>query len=418
LAPPDIDRLVGIDCGPTVPKQRLAPKVDAFPPSLTLALKALVAERRAAHLPVHDFGLGETRGALPEPIAEAAIRAYKEGLTVYGDPAGLPALREAVLSWLALEGDYGIDSVVVTTGAKQGLLNVFLALMSPGDVVLLDSAPWVSYQPLAITASAESVCVRPESGTGNWLKVESADLEREIRRHPRARIFLVNSPCNPTGQLYSARELNALLRTCAENEVFFVLDRLYWRLTYDGADFPEPEVDEVTRPWLIQVDGLSKNWRRTGGLRIGWTVAPEDVTRGMINLQSHYTSGPTMPAQYAALAALTEPYDPEMRQELEDKRDLMLDHGARIPHVELWPIPAAFYSFWDLRGTFGLRTPEGSEIASSDDFARYLLDSAGVVTCSGSGFEQDGFLRVTFTAPDDELIEGLAAAAEAVSILR
>ncbi len=396
---------------------RVSEKVDAFPPSLTLALKALVAERRAAGLPVFDFGLGETRGALRPAIAEAGIRAYREGLTVYGDPAGLPELRGAILDWLGVGGRYGTDCVAVTTGAKQGLMNVFLALLSPGDVALLDAAPWVSYRPLALAASARPVCVEPRGGADNRLKVEPADLMRSIEEHPRARLFLVNSPCNPTAQLYDAAELTALLRTCARNEIFLVLDRLYWKLTYDGVAFPEPEIDGETRPWLIQLDGLSKNFRRTGGLRIGWTVAPEDVSRGMINLQSHYTSGPSMPAQHAALAALRETYDPEMRDELEGKRDLVLRHVSDLPHVTAWPIPAAFYSFWDVRECFGRTAPGGGSLDSSDDVARYLLDRAGVVTASGSGFEQDGYLRVTFTAPDEELVAGLAAAREALAAL-
>ncbi len=400
-----------------MPSHRISPKVEAFPPSLTLALKALVAERRAAGLPVFDFGLGETRGALRPSIADGAIEAYREGWTVYGDPAGLPELRSAILPWLGVEERYGSECVVVSTGAKQALMNVFLTLLDPGDVALLDCAPWVSYQPLALAASARPVCVTPAAGSANRLKVDAADLTRAVEAEPRARLFLINSPCNPTGQVYQPGELNALLRACARHEIYLVLDRLYWRLMYDGADFPEPEIDDQTRPWLIQLDGLSKNFRRTGGMRIGWTVAPEDVTRGMVNLQSHYTSGPSMPAQYGALAALSEPYDHEMRDQLEGKRDLMIERGAALPHVELWPIPGAFYSFWDVRGCFGRVTPGGDNVGTSDDVARYLLDAAGVVTASGSGFEQDGFLRVTFTAPDEELTAGLEEAARVLSDL-
>ena len=396
---------------------RISPKVTAFPPSLTLALKATVNERKAAGLPVFDFGLGETRGALRSAISEGAIAAYRDGLTVYGDPAGLPELRAVIPRWLGADAHYRDDSVVVSTGAKQALMNVFLTVLDPGDVALLDCAPWVSYQPLALAASARPVCVTPAAGTGNYLKVDGEDLARAIEAEPKARLFLLNSPCNPTAQVYSADELEELLRVCARHRIYLVLDRLYWKLTYDGLDFPEPAVDSETRPWLIQLDGLSKNFRRTGGLRIGWTLGPEDVTAGMVNLQSHYTSGPSMPAQYAALAALTEAYDGEMRDELESKRDLMMRHGAGLPHVELWPIPGAFYSFWDVRKCFGLRTPEGGELSSSNDVARYLLDSVGVVTASGAGFEQDGFLRVTFTAPDPELTAGLEAATAALGRL-
>ena len=262
--------------------RRVSQKVTAFPPSLTLALKALVAERRAAGLPVFDFGLGETRGALRPSIADAAVAAYRGGRTVYGDPAGLPELRAAIPAWLGIAERYGADSVVVTTGAKQALMNVFLAALDPGDVALLDCAPWVSYRPLALAASARPVCVTPAAGTANRLKITPDDLARAIEAEPRARLFLANSPCNPTAQIYDAGELDALARTCAEREIYFVLDRLYWKLTYDGLEFPEPVVDRDTRLWLVQVDGLSKNFRRTGGMRIGWTVAPEDLDAGPV----------------------------------------------------------------------------------------------------------------------------------------
>ncbi len=400
-----------------MPRERISAKIQKFRPSLTLSLKALANERRARGLPVFDFGLGETKGQLAPYIVDAAQRAYRDGQTMYGHPAGLEELRAAALDWMGLAGKYDEDNVVITTGAKQSLFNIFLSLCNPADCVLLDAAPWVSYQPLAVAAYAFPVMVLPEGGTATHLKITGSDLERNLRMRPETRLFLLNSPCNPTGQLYDAATLDELLTVCAEREVFFVLDRLYWRLVFDGADYPEPRVDDATRPWLVQVDGLSKNFRRTGGLRIGWTVAPTDLARAMANLQSHYTSGPSMPAQHAALAAITHPYDPELREDLERKRDLLHREAAALPGVEVWPTPAAFYSFWDVRALFGKKTPEGRPIASSDDLADYLIREAGVVTGSGQAFMQDGFLRITFAVPDEEIVGGIRAAAAALARL-
>lgn len=397
--------------------ERVSAKLGKFRPSLTLALKRLVGERRAAGLPVHDFGLGETKGDLAPHIRDAGERAFREGHTMYGDPAGLPETRAAVLDWLCLGDHYDVDDVVITTGAKQSLFNIFLAVCNPADTVLFDAAPWVSYQPLAVAAYAAPIMVLPAAGDANRLKVTPADLLRNLRMRPHARLFLLNNPVNPTSQLYSKEEVEALLAVCVEHRVYFVLDRLYWRIVFDGAAFPEPRVDAETRPWLIQVDGMSKNFRRTGGLRVGWSVGPRDVTRAMVNLQSHYTAGPATPTQCAAAAALRQPYDAEMVHDLRGKRDLLHREAREMPLVRVWPTPATFYSFWDVRAAFGRTTPGGRPLCSSDDVAAYLVREAGVVTASGTGFMQDGYLRLSFAAPDETIVTGMRAAREALGRL-
>ncbi|MFQ5350706.1 MAG: pyridoxal phosphate-dependent aminotransferase, partial [Thermoanaerobaculia bacterium] len=336
--------------------------------------------------------------------------------TVYGDPGGLFELRQEVLRWLGLEELYGPENVIITTGAKQSLFNTFLAVCNPADCVLFDSAPWVSYQPLAVASSAFPVMVLPAKQDGH-LKIDAEDLRRNLKLRPEARLFLLNNPCNPTGQLYDADQVEALLRVCVEYRVYFVLDRLYWRLLYDGRDYPAPRIDSETRPWVVHIDGISKNFRRTGGIRIGWSVASGDLAAAMTNLQSHYTSGPSMPAQYAALAAVQHPYNWELRDYLEANRDLLWKRAGELAGVEVWPTPASFYSFWDVRGCFAKRSPEGREMSDSDAVAEYLLRRAGVITASGTGFLQDGYLRVSFAVPRDELAAGITAAAEALAAL-
>ena len=397
--------------------ERISAKLGKFRPSLTLALKQLVAERVAARLPVHDFGLGETKGDLAPHVREAGEHAFRTGKTMYGDPGGLAEVREAVLEWLGLRGEYGVENVVVTAGAKQSLFNTFLAICNPADVVLFDAAPWVSYQPLAVAAYATPIMVLPTAGLANHLKVTPDDLLRNLRMRPHAKLFLLNNPVNPTAQLYTADEVNALLDVCVEHRVYFLLDRLYWRIVFDGVPFPEPRLDERTRPWLIQVDGLSKNFRRTGGLRVGWSIGPTDVTAAMVNLQSHYTAGPAVPTQLAAAAAIGAEYDPELVRDLQGKRDLLQREAAGMPHVTIWPTPASFYSFWDVRKAFGRTTPAGQVLRTSDDVATYLIREAGVVTASGSGFMQDGYLRLSFATPDDTIRGGMRAAREVMGRL-
>lgn len=398
-------------------RPRISGRAERYRPSLTLELKRIAATRARQGLPVWDFGLGETKGDLAPHIRDAGSKAFLDAETQYGNPAGVPELRQAVLRWLDLTRHYTPDDVVITGGAKQSLFNVFLALCSAGDTVLVDSAPWVSYLPMIVAADAEPVVVHPATSR-NHLKTSAADLEREIDAHPAARLFLINSPVNPTSQVYSADELEALLSVCVERKVFFVLDRLYWRLVFDGEEFPAPRVDAETKPWLIQIDGLSKNFRRTGGIRIGWSVAPGDVTRAMTNLQSHYTSGPAIPTQLAALAGINRPYDPELRDDLERKRNLLREETCRIPQMTVWPTAGAFYSFWDVKACFGKKAPSGIVIKSSEDLATYLLDTAGVVTAPGSAFCQEGYLRISFATPDEHIVNGCRAVGEALAALR
>ena len=395
--------------------QRISTKLDKFRPSLTLGLKSLVQERAARRLPVYDFGLGETKGRLNPEIRAAGEQAFREEETMYADPGGLPELRAAVLRWLGLEGVYGPDNVVITTGAKQALLNTFIAIANPADVFLFDAAPWVSYQPLAVMSYATPIMVLPRSN--DRLLVGPDDLERNIRMRPHARMFLLNNPVNPTAQLYDGETVAALARVCARHGIYFVLDRLYWKLIFDGGVFPEPPLDEEVLPWLVQIDGMSKNFRRAGGLRIGWSVGPRDLTDAMVNLQSHYTSGPSVPSQRAALAALESSYDYTLVSDLQRKRDLLIGAARGIPHVDVWDTPAAFYSFWDVTGAFGKRTPAGKLLADSDDVAAYLCEAAGVVTASGCGFMQDGYLRLAFDIPDAEIRAGMAEARTAFSAL-
>lgn len=400
------------------PHERISAKLSKFRPSLTLALKRLAGEREAQGLPVYDFGLGETKGPLDDEIREAGVTAFREEQTMYADPAGMSELRRAVLKWLNIEQHYTIDNVVITAGAKQSLFNIFLAVCNPADCVLFDSAPWVSYQPLATAAYAFPVQVLPIAAGDSMLKVSGEDLRRNLKMRPHAKLFLLNTPCNPTGQLYSATELEELLEVCVEHRIYFVLDRLYWRVVFDGQSFPEPRIDAETRPWLIQVDGMSKNFRRTGGLRIGWSVAPEDVATAMTNLQSHYTSGPATPTQRTALAAISRPYSTSMVAELQAKRDLLHREAQGLAHVRIWPTPASFYSFWDVRKCHGKRTPDGKVLKDSDDVAAYLCTVAGVITASGTGFMQDGYLRLSFATPEEHIVQGMRAAKKALDALK
>lgn len=398
--------------------ERLSYRLSKFIPSLTLQLKAIAEARRGEGKPVWDFGLGETLSPLDDTLKEAGVQAFRQEQTMYTNPAGLPALREEVLSYLGLADHYAIEDVVISCGAKGALFNVFMALCNPADSVLLDCAPWVSYQPLAHAAYAHPVMVLPKAGPEGYLKITPDDLRRNLRFRPHSRLFLLNNPVNPTAQLYTNEEVEALFDVCLEHRVYFVLDRLYWRIVYDGKRFPEPDLTPERKKWLIQIDGLSKNFSRGGGLRVGWSVAPRDVSEAMVSLQSHYTAGPATPSQQVALAGLRHPDVPQrLTADLQRKRDLLRQASRDMPFVRIWPSPATFYSFWDVRPLYGRRAPAGGALQSSDDVARYLLESEGIVCASGSAFLQDGFLRFSFAVPDETITGGMRAARRALEAL-
>lgn len=392
--------------------ERISAKLKKFRPSLTLELKNEAQARRQRGETVFDFGLGETRGSHLDPvILEAGIEAFRHERTGYAEPAGLLELREQVLKWIPNTTHYSTDNVVISNGAKQSLFNIFLATCNPGDCVLFDSAPWVSYTPMANMAYTTPIQVLPFSRPNAYLKIGPEDLERNLTMRPHAKIFLLNNPVNPTGQLYDQGELDALLEVCSRHSVYFLLDRLYWKLVYDGAEYPEPYPNRLAPDWLIQVDGMSKNFSRAGGLRIGWTLAPRDVAKAMINLQSHYTSGPPTPLQYAALAAITKPYRGRLRRELQSRRDLLHECAKDIPHVKIWPTAGAFYSFWDVRGVFGKKVNNSDEVS-------YALAREGVIAASGSSFMQEGYLRFSFATTEDQIRGGMELAKKTILALK
>jgi aspartate aminotransferase len=332
-------------------------------------------------------------------------------------PGGIFELRQAVLQWLDIARHYDADNVVVSVGAKQAIYNVFLSILNPGDTVLLDAAPWVSYAPMVQACASTPISVKPALGEKNGLKISPDDLTKCLEQYPDARALLINSPCNPTGQLYSAPEIAELLNICVANEMFFILDRLYWKTLFEVDEYPEPPINESTLPWLIQIDGLSKNWCGVGGLRVGWSVGPKDLALTMVNLQSHITSGTATPGQHAALAVLRERYDFHMQDALKSKSKLFHKMASTIPGVRPLPSQGAFYSFWNVEELFGKKTHNGSTIENSLQLSQYLVSSAGIITVPGSAFMLEGYLRTCFHVPESEIELGLTAAKEAIESL-
>ena len=290
-----------------------------------------------------------------------------------------------------------------------------LAVCNPGDTVLSAAAPWVSYGPIAACASATLVQAQPLENSS--LKTSVQDLEYYLRQYPRTKIFILNNPCNPSAQLYSAKEVQELLELCVKSQVYFLLDRLYWKILFQDTPYPAPKIDSNSKEWLIQVDGLSKNFFRLGGLRVGWSLASTRLSEVMSIMQSHHSSGTAVPSQLVALNVLSRPYDSSFLDSLKHNRKQILSAENQLPHVTIPPMQGTYYSFWNVRNAFGTSTPSGQKIQNSKDMASYLLDSHGIVTSPGNNFGTEGYLRLSYAVAPEIIEGGLLAAKKALSQL-
>ena len=368
--------------------------------SATIAVSARAKALRAAGRPVIDLGAGEPDFDTPEFIRRAAQRAIDVGATRYTATEGILPLREAIARRAAEMGtEVAASQVVVSTGSKQSLFNACFCLFGEGDEVLIPTPSWTSYYEMVSLARATPVPVYGDSAAG--LKVTPAMLESAATR--RTRGIMLNSPCNPTGAVYSRAELSALIECAYERGWWVISDEIYRAIAY--GDAPATSALEVAPSLdrLVLVDGVAKAYAMTGW-RIGWAIAPRELASAMTAFQSHTTSNAAAPSQHAALAALTnrEAADASvatMVAEFRRRRDAVLSVVRSEPALEIVEPEGAFYLFAHV----GEDDPSRDEGAR---FARRLLDEHEVAIVPGSAFLTPGWVRMSYATPIDDVIEG------------
>ena len=393
----------------------ISDRIKGMAVSATLAMSQKSSELRAAGVDVINLSVGEPDFNTPEHIKEAAKKAIDENYTHYPPVPGYMDLRKAIAGKLRAENGVEFDpsQIVVSAGAKHSLSNVIYALINPGDEVVIPTPAWVSYVEMVKLAGGKNVLV--PAGIEQDFKVTPEQLEAAIT--PRTRMVLLCSPSNPSGSVYTRRELQGLVKVLEKYpQVAILSDEIYEHINYTGefaslASFPEI-ADRV-----VIVNGVSKAYAMTGW-RIGFMAGPTAVAKAVSKLQGQTTSGISTIAQKAALAAYEGPQQcvADMLAAFRRRRDLVVELARRIPGLKVNEPQGAFYLFPEVSAYLGRRCGD-RVIATDDDLAMYLLEEGHVATVSGSAFCMPGYIRLSYAASDDQLREAFARIEKALARL-
>ena len=377
-------------------------------PSMTLATSAKAKAMKAAGLDVVGFGAGEPDFKTPPHICDAAVQAVRDGHHGYIVPAsGLAELKEAVAGYLARKCglSYAPPEVCITTGGKYALFEACLAVLNPGDEAVLPAPYWVSYPEQIRFAGAEVVVI--QAGAEQGFKITPDQLAAAVTE--KTRLFILNSPSNPTGVVYTREELAGLAEVVAGRGVWVFSDEIYNELVYDAVDtcsFATLRDDLPAQ--TITFGGASKTWAMTGW-RIGWAAGPQEVIGAIGRLQSQSTSGPTSIAQYAAVAALTGSEEPTraMYEQFDRRRLYMTGRLSAMDGVTCVRPQGAFYTFPDFSAVYDRVLGADVEGPKSVAFADKVLDEVHVAVVPGAAFGDDACCRFSFATSMREIEKGL-----------
>ena len=373
---------------------KLASRVNQVTPSLTLAIDSLAKEMKKNGEDVCSFSAGEPDFDTPTHIRAAAKKALDEGKTRYGPAAGEAGLRKAIAEKLLRDNQlaYNADNVIVTNGGKQSLYNLIMALIEAGDEVIIPAPYWLSYPEMVTLAGGTSVIVN--TSLENQYKITPEQLEAAIT--PKTKLFVLNSPSNPTGIVYTPEEIAALAKIVVEKDILVVSDEIYEKILYDGAIHRSiasfgPEIFQRS----IISNGFAKAFSMTGW-RVGYIAGPVEIVKAMTKIQSHSTSNVCTFAQYGAIAALASSQDciEEMVKAFSERRQYILERVRAIPGLNCPTPNGAFYVFIDISQT-GLK---------SRDFCQKLLENQKVAAIPGIAFGADDCIRLSY-ATDLKTIE-------------
>jgi aspartate aminotransferase len=392
--------------------QRVANRIAQIKPPATIAVSMKAAELKAAGRDIISLGFGEPDFVTPYHICEAAIAAIRAGQTKYPPVDGTPELKQAIQRKLHNENnlDYDLNQVIVSNGAKQSLYNLLVAVLNPGDEVVLPAPYWVSYPDMVKLADGVPVIINATAD--NDYKISPRQLEVSLT--PRTRLLIINSPSNPTGKVYSSAEYRALARVLREHpKVMVVVDDIYEHIYWADEPFrsflnASPELKDRT----VIVNGVSKAYAMTGW-RIGYAAGPESIIRAMRKVQGQSTSGACSISQAAAAAALNGPQDcvADMCREYKKRYIYLLGALNALEGVTCEDCDGAFYALPSFAGVIE-RMPN---IRDDVELAEWMLENAGVAMVPGTAFGAPGHLRLSFATSMENLVDCVRRISEAIA---
>lgn len=394
----------------------LSDRLNRLSPSATLAMSQRSSELKAQGVDIINLSVGEPDFNTPDHIKEAAIQAVQDNWTRYSPVPGYPELKKAIAAKLKNENglDYQPSQILCSNGAKQSVCNTIMALVNPGDEVIIPAPYWVSYPQMVLLAEGTPVAI-PTTIEQDF-KVTPEQLEQAIT--PRTRAIILCSPSNPTGSVYSAAELEALKDVLLKHErVMVIADEIYEHINYVGAHASMAQFADI-KDRVVIVNGVSKAYAMTGW-RIGFIAAPEWVVKGCNKLQGQYTSGPCSVSQKAAEAAYTGSQEcvETMRQAFERRRDLIVSLAREIPGLEVNNPQGAFYLFPKCSSFFGKRDGD-RVINNSTDLAMYLLEVGHVATVGGDAFGSPECFRMSYATSEANITEAMHRIADTLARLK
>lgn len=385
---------------------QLSDRLNRLAPSATLAMSQRSNEMKAQGINVINMSVGEPDFMTPDYVKEAGKRAIDDNFSKYSPVPGYLSLRTAIANKLKRENNlnYSASEVIVGTGGKQGVCNTILALVNPGDEVIIPAPYWVSYPQMVKLAGGVPVIV--PAGIEQDFKVTADQLKAAITS--KTKLIILCSPSNPTGSVYTKGELEALAKIVLEHNNLFVLsDEIYEHINYIGCHASIAACEGMKERTII-CNGVSKAYAMTGW-RLGWVAAPEWIIKGLNKLQGQYTSGTSSVSQIAALAS----YEGDQgcvegfRKAFQRRRDLIVSLAKEVPGLEVNVPEGAFYLFPKCSSYFG-KTDGKHVINNSTDFAMYLLEEGHVATVAGDAFGSPDYFRMSYATSDDNIIEALS----------
>ena len=395
---------------------QLSDRLNRLAPSATLAMSQRSGEMMAQGINVINMSVGEPDFMTPDHVKEAGKKAIDDNFSKYSPVPGYLSLRTVIANKLKRENNlnYSASEVIVGTGGKQGVCNTILALVNPGDEVIIPAPYWVSYPQMVKLAGGVPVIV--PAGIEQDFKVTADQLKAAITS--KTKLIILCSPSNPTGSVYTKEELEALAKIVLEhNDLFVLSDEIYEHINYIGCHASIAACEGMKERTII-CNGVSKAYAMTGW-RLGWVAAPEWIIKGLNKLQGQYTSGTSSVSQMAALAAYEGDQGcvEDFREAFQRRRDLIVSLAKEVPGLEVNVPEGAFYLFPKCSSYFG-KTDGKHVVNNSTDFALYLLEEGHVATVAGDAFGSPDYFRMSYATSDDNIIEALSRIKEVLLKLK